>query len=285
MELITDQRVKDENLKSQYVPVELDPPQVIDGETFTYAEQAQVIDAEGNVYLGIVEDTGAVTTNGGYTHYDSVATLEGLVNAEPAGMSKRFGKHGRTRHTMYYNPETRQVFVHAVNPSASDDYNYSMDALDVAEWLFDVDNREEPIRYDDEPKAFAVGIPLGIVAAIEDHLPGNSIDWMRCILAEALGDIQLAGAAVGVGEGAPAFTAEQVREALQHIREPKPVPPASSDRHPDEDPPVRTEEEVRAVIERIKAKTISPATVDAADEDPPSAGKPRPRVDEIEEAC
>jgi len=197
----------------------LDPPRIIDDETFTHALQSQIIDAEGNIYHGIIEDNGAVTAAGGCTRYGSVTTFEGIAKAEPAGMSKRFGIHNKTRHTMFYNPETRQIFVHAVHPSVFEDYYYSMDALDVAEWLFDVDNREEPIRYDDEPKAFAVGIPLGVMNAIERHLDGNSIDWVRCILAEALGDMQLAGGAVGVRDGPPAFTVEQVRAALKGIQE------------------------------------------------------------------
>jgi hypothetical protein len=109
----------------------------------------------------------------------------------------------------------------AVHPSVSQDYYYSMDALDVAQWLFDLDNREEPVRYEEEPQSLAIGIPMGIISAIERRLDGHPIDWVRCILAEALGDIQLAGSAVGVKDGAPAFTAEQVRAALKGIQETK----------------------------------------------------------------
>ncbi len=122
---------------------------------------------------------------------------------------------------MLYTPDTRQVFVYAVNPSASDEYYYSMDALDVAQWLFDIDNREEPVRWDEEPRSLAVGIPIGIINEVERHLDGDSIDWVRCILAEALGNMQLAGGAVGVRDGVPAFTAEEVREALKVIQETK----------------------------------------------------------------
>jgi hypothetical protein len=229
MQLIAAQRVKDENFEWRHVSVEYNPPYVINGVTYTHALQSQIIDAEGNVYRGIIEDNGTVTADDGYSRYDCVATFEEFGKSEPAGMSKRFGIYNKTRHTMYYNRETRQVFVSAVHPNASGDYYYSMDALGVAEWLFDVDNREELVRYDEEPQAFAVGIPLGIMSAIEQHLDGHPIDWVRCILAEALGDLPLAGSAVGVRDGAPAFTAEQVRAALKGIQENKTRSAALSD--------------------------------------------------------
>ena len=286
MQPITAQRVKDEGLEWQDIRVELDPPHIIDSETFTHALQSQIIDAEGNVYHGIIEDNGTVTAAGGYTRYDSVATFGGVAKAEPAGMSKRFGIYNKTRHTMFYNSQTRQVFVHAVHPSVSDDYYYSMDPLDVVGWLFDVDNREEPVRYDDEPQAFAVGIPSGVMNAIEQHLDGNPIDWVRCILAEALGDMQLAGGAVGVRDGAPAFTPEQVRAALNGIQETKAVSPASIDRPEEKDPLARTAEQLRAIIKRIReTKTISPPIIDAAQDDPTTVEKVQVRVGEIEKEC
>jgi len=221
MMLITAQRVKDEKLEWQDIRVELEPPRVADDEILTYVLQSQIIDSEGNIYHGIIDDDGTVIAAGGNTRYDSVWTFHGFPGSEPSGLSKRFGIYNKTRHTMFYNPETRQVFAHAVHPSVSNDHYYSMDALDVAQWLSDVDNREEPVRYDNEPQSFAVGIPDGIVSAIEQHLDGNPINWVRCILAEALGDLQLAGSAVGVKDGAPAFTAEQVRGALKSIQETK----------------------------------------------------------------
>jgi hypothetical protein len=149
---------------------------------------------------------------------------------------------------MFYNRETRQVFVHAVHPSVSDDYYYSMDAVDVAEWLFDVESREEPVRYDDEPQAFAVGIPSGVVNAIERHLDGNPIDWVRCILAEALGDMQLAGGAMGVRDGAPAFTVEQVRAARKGLQETKASSAVISDAIQDD---LATKEKFRAQLAEI----------------------------------
>jgi hypothetical protein len=117
MQLITVQRVKDEKLEWKDVRVELDSPHVIDGQIYTYARQSQIIDAEGNTYYGVIQEDGTVEASGGYTRYDSVATFEGFGKAEPAGVSKRYGIHGKTRHTMFYNPETRQVFVHAVRAS------------------------------------------------------------------------------------------------------------------------------------------------------------------------
>jgi len=216
-QLITAQRVKDEGLVWQDVRVELDPPHVVDDETLTSALQSRIIDAAGNVYHGVIEENGRVTAAGGYDHYDSVATFEGLAKCEPSGVSKRFGILNPTRHTMFYNPDTGDVLVHARHRSASEQFYYSMDAADVAQWLFDIDNREEPVRYDHEPQSFAVSIPAAIITAIERQFEGNPIDWVRCILAAALGDIELAGGAVGVRDGAPAFTVQQVRAALNHI--------------------------------------------------------------------
>jgi hypothetical protein len=134
-----------------------------------------------------------------------------------------------------------------------------MTACDVAAWLSDIDNRDEPITYGSdpaagdwnakcEPRSIAIGLPMGLVGEIERRLPGHPIDWIRCILAEALGDITLAGPAVGKPkEVNAALTAEQVREALDRIKTGEATPA------PDQPAP-RTAERVRAVIDRIKAR-------------------------------
>jgi hypothetical protein len=121
-----------------------------------------------------------------------------------------------------------------------------MTACDVVAWLSDIDNREEPITYDTDPRSIAIGLPIEIVNAIEGQLTGNSIDWITCILAEALGDIALAGPPVGKPEdGDPAFSAEQVREALDRMKAGETCP--ALDRCS-----LVTAEQVRTAIDKIK---------------------------------
>jgi hypothetical protein len=173
----------------------------------------QIIDSDGVVYHGILEDDGCITASGGYCHFDSTKTYEGFGVAKEAGISKRYG-HSKTRNYLHYHQKTGEVFGRASHPNGSDEHIYSMNTCDVAVWLSDIDNREEPITYETDPRSIAIGLPIEIVNTIERHLPGNAIDWIRCILAEAVGNITLAGPPVGKSTGDPAFTAEQVKEAL-----------------------------------------------------------------------
>jgi hypothetical protein len=179
----------------------------------------QIIDAQGASYVGVIEADGRVSTGGDeYGQiFASVQMYKGFSSAEDTGISKRYGNQ-RTRHHLFCNGKTRQIFALASHPDVSggDEHLYQMDACDVVAWLSDLDNRDEPVRYEIEPSALAISLPIEIINVIEGRLPsGDAIDWVRCILAEALGDIALAGPAVGSGgAGAPAFTAAQVREAL-----------------------------------------------------------------------
>jgi len=257
--LISSRRVIEENLEWQDVKVKLDEPcrDPWNGAIVTHAIAYQIIDPSGTIYDGIIEEDGRVTAFGGYGHYDSVKTHDAFEAAEDAGISKRYGPRGRTRHRLYYNAETGEVFGRA--SSGADEEIYSMSACDVAAWLSDIDDRDEPVTYDYEPAAgdgsakcetrsIAIGLPVGIVGEIERRLPGHPIDWIRCILAEALGDITLAGPPVGKPEERdPALTAEQVREALDRIKTGEATPA------PDQPAP-RTAEQIREVIERIKAR-------------------------------
>jgi hypothetical protein len=219
--LISVQRVINEELEWQDVQIELEEPLVDEwsGVTHSHALDMRIIDAQGVVYHGIIEDDGRVTAFGGYCHFDSVKTYESFGAAEEAGIYKRYGR-GKTRHYLYFNRETGEIFGRASHPNVSDERFYSMDACDVAAWLSDIDNREEPIIYDTDPRSIAIGLPIEIVDAIEGQLPGNAIDWIRCILAEAVGDITRAGAPVGSGgESAdPRFTTEQVEEAITKMK-------------------------------------------------------------------
>jgi hypothetical protein len=229
------------------------------GAIVTHAIAYQIIDSSGTIYDGILEDDGRVTAFGGYGHYDSVKTYEGFEAAKDAEISKRYGPRGRTRHHLYYNAETGEVFGRASSGWCADEEIYSMTACDVAAWLSDIDNRDEPITYGCEPaagnespkcepQAIAIGLPVGLVEEIERRLPGHPIDWIRCILAEALGDITLAGPAVGKPkEGNPPLTAEQVREALDRIKTGE--APLTPDR-----PAPRTAEQVREVVDRITSE-------------------------------
>jgi hypothetical protein len=246
--LISIQRVIDEKLEWKAVRVELEEPykEEWDDIIHTHRIEYQIVDAEGTIYHGIIEEDGRVMTGGGYCRYDSIKIYEAFWVAEDAGMSKRHGPRGRTRHHLHCNWETGEVFGRASSPSSGDEQIYSMNACDVAAWLSDIDNREEPITYDTDPRSIAIGLPIEIVNAIEGQLTGNSIDWIRCILAEALGDIALAGPPVGKPEdGDPAFSAEQVREALDRIKagEMCPAPDRCS---------LVTAEQVRIGIDKIK---------------------------------
>jgi hypothetical protein len=208
-DLISRQRVIDEKLDWRDVTTVKDGTRHVD---------VHIIDAKGAIYHGVLEDDGTVSTGGDEyaMTFDSVQTYEGFSGAESTGISKRYGR-GRTRHDLYHNSETGQVFDLVVHPNVSGDERLNvMDACDVLQWLVDIDNRDEPVRYDIEPRALAISLPIKIINAIERRLPsGHAIDWVRCILAEALGDIALAGPAVNSGgAGAPAFTPAQVREAL-----------------------------------------------------------------------
>jgi hypothetical protein len=104
------------------------------------------------------------------------------------------------------------------HPSVCEEHFYSIDALDLVGWLSDIDNREEPITYEDEPRSIAIVLPIAIINTLERRLPGDSIDWIKCILAEALGDIALAGPPVWNSARDPAFSADEVREALAKIK-------------------------------------------------------------------
>jgi hypothetical protein len=75
----------------------------------THCIEYQIIDAGGTIYHGIIEDDGRVTSFGGYGHYDSIKTYKGFEAAESAGMSKRHGPYGRTRHHLHCNWETAEV--------------------------------------------------------------------------------------------------------------------------------------------------------------------------------
>ncbi len=186
----------------------------------------QIIDAAGNVYHGIIEDNGSVERAGWFITYDSVKTYEGYKGVEPSGVFKRYGIYNKAQHHLYHHPETRDMFVHVVNPSVVEERVYSIDAFDIACWMFEIDTRAEPIIYEteDAPSSTAVSLPLELAYAI-GRLPGDAIDWIRCILAEAVGDIALAGPPVETPkEGPPAYTAEQVREALAALRAGEKVP-------------------------------------------------------------
>ncbi len=217
--IISAKRVIDENLHWKDVQIELEEPykdQEI-GLLHTHSLDMQIIDSDGVVYHGILEDEGCITASGGYCHFDSAKTYEGFGAAEQAGISKRYGR-SKTRHYLHYNQKTGEAFGRASHPNVSDEHIYSMNACDVAAWLSDIDNREEPITYETDPRSIAIGFPIEIVNTIERHLPGDAIDWIRCILAEAVGNSTLAGPPVGKSTGDPAFTAEQVKEALGKIK-------------------------------------------------------------------
>jgi hypothetical protein len=246
--LIPIQKMTDKKLQWQGVRTKSEEPfkDEQSGIIYTHGMASRIVDTDGTIYDGIIEEDGSVTTDGGYGHFDSVKTCEAFGAAEDFGMSKRYGPRGRTRHHLYYNRETGEVFGRASLPSG-DERIYAMNACDVAAWLSDIDNRWEPITYDSDPRAIVIGVPIEIFNTIERRLPGIAIDWIRCILAEALGDIALAGPPVGKPkEGDPAFTAEQVREALDRIKTEEATPT------PDQRAP-RTAEQIREVIDRIKA--------------------------------
>jgi hypothetical protein len=217
--LIDRHRVTEENLEWKDVQIPCARPYKDErrGTVYTPIVEGQLIDATGTVYHAILEEDGRVTTPGGEAVFDSVETYEGFGAAEPAGISKRFGRR-RTSHELYIDNKTRRVFVRASHPSVCEEDFYSIDAFDLVGWLSDIDNREEPIIYEDEPRSVAIGLPIGIINTIERMLPGSSIDWIRCILAEALGNIALAGPPVWNSTGGPAFSADEIREALAKIK-------------------------------------------------------------------
>jgi hypothetical protein len=248
--LVHMQRVIDEKLKWQDVLIELEEPYKDEwnGATYTRGIEQQIIDLNGVIYHGIILDDGSVETVGGYLTYGSVKTYEGFKDAEYSVMYKRYGIYGKARHHLYYNEKTCQVFALVRHPSVGEERVYSMDAIDVACWLSDIDNREEPITYDTELHSLAIGLPERIINIIARHLPGSPIDWIRCILAETLGDITLAGPPVGKPkEGDTAFTAEQVREGLDRIKSGETSPVA-------DEPAPATAEQIREVVDRIKAR-------------------------------
>jgi hypothetical protein len=249
--LITRQRVNDEDLRWQKID------QGRDEDGIKHID-LQIIDAAGNVYHGIIQDNGSVEGDGGIITYDSVKTYEGYKGAEPSGMFKRYGIYNKTQHHLYHHPETRDMFVRVVHPSVGEERVYSIDAAEIALWMLEIDTRAEPIIYktEDALDSTAVSLPLELAYAI-GWLPGNAIDWIRCILAEAVGDIALAGPPVETPkEGPPAYTAEQVREALAALRAGEKVPTYRESEFEKEvkDPESEFEKEVKETLRRLSEK-------------------------------
>jgi hypothetical protein len=105
--IISAKKVIGENLCWKDVEIELEEPYKDQGSGLlhTHSLDMQIIDSEGVVYHGILEDHGCITASGGYCHFDSTKTYEGFGAAKEAGISKRYGRI-KTRHYLHYNEKT-----------------------------------------------------------------------------------------------------------------------------------------------------------------------------------